>query len=208
MVVLPAATHYETEGVYVSMNGRAQRLRPGATPPEGAAPGWELLIALAHRLGAPPPYRTAARAFAARRRRAPGARRARLRRARRARRPGRRRRARSRPTAPTARARSPAPGCRWSPPTRIFGNAATYRSDALAAVRTGAELVLNPAEAARLGLADGGAARLRSPHGECTLTVRTRRRPPRGRGLRRRRASPAPASSGCCPPTAAPCGSR
>src|SRR5699024_10718561 len=58
-------THYETEGVYVSMNGRAQRLRPGGRPPEGAAPGWELLIALAHRLGAPPPYRTAARAFAA-----------------------------------------------------------------------------------------------------------------------------------------------
>ena len=57
--MLPAATHYETEGVYVSMTGRAQRLRPGASAPEGAAPGWELLIALAHRLGAPPPYRTA-----------------------------------------------------------------------------------------------------------------------------------------------------
>ncbi|MEZ0285324.1 MAG: 2Fe-2S iron-sulfur cluster-binding protein, partial [Thermoleophilia bacterium] len=64
-VVLPAATHYEQEGVYVSMNGRAQRLRPGAEPPAGAAPGWELLIALAHRLGSPPPYRIAARAFAA-----------------------------------------------------------------------------------------------------------------------------------------------
>ena len=63
-VVLPAATHYETEGVYVSMNGRAQRLRPGAPPPEGAAPGWEILIALAHRLGAPPAHRTAAGVFA------------------------------------------------------------------------------------------------------------------------------------------------
>ena len=47
------------------MNGRAQRLRPIAAVPEGAAPGWELLIALAHRLGAPPAYRTPARAFAA-----------------------------------------------------------------------------------------------------------------------------------------------
>jgi NADH dehydrogenase/NADH:ubiquinone oxidoreductase subunit G len=64
-VVLPAATHYESEGVYVAMNGRAQRLRPAAALPTGAAPGWELLVALAHRLGAPPPYRTAASAFAA-----------------------------------------------------------------------------------------------------------------------------------------------
>ncbi len=56
---------------------------------------------------------------------------------------------------------------------RIFGNATTYRSDALVAVRTGAEVVLNPAEAARHGIADGGAARLRSPHGEVTLTART-----------------------------------
>ena len=39
-------------------------------------------------------------------------------------------------------------------------------------MRTGAELVLNPAEAARLGLADGARARLRTPHGEATLPVR------------------------------------
>ena len=112
-VVLPAATHYESEGVYVSMNGRAQRLRPGVTPPEGCAPGWEILIALAHRLGHPPPHRTAARTFA--------------------------RAAASRPalagldydrlgvlgapvgasapvspTAPTGRASGPEPACRWS----------------------------------------------------------------------------------------------
>ena len=64
-VVLPAGTPYESEGVYVSMNGRAQRLRPIVAVPAGAAPGWELLIALAHRLGAPPAYRTPAQAFAA-----------------------------------------------------------------------------------------------------------------------------------------------
>ena len=55
---------------------------------------------------------------------------------------------------------------------RIFGNPAAYRSDALAGVRTGAELTLNPAEGVRLGLRAGGQARLRSPHGECTLPVR------------------------------------
>ena len=172
MVVLPAGTTYETEGVLVSMNGRAQRLRPGAVPPEGAAPGWELLIALLHRIGSPPPYRTAARAFAAA--------------------------AAERPAlagldhdvlgvlgAPLAAAAPVSPNGANGPreiagtglalvtTERIFGNAVTYRSDALTAVRTGAEVVLNPAEAARHGLEDGAAALLRSPHGECRLPVRT-----------------------------------
>jgi NADH-quinone oxidoreductase subunit G len=170
-VVLPAATHYEQEGVYVSMNGRAQRLRPGADPPAGAAPGWELLIALAHRLEAPPPYRTAARAFAAA--------------------------AAARPAlagldydvlgvlgAPLPAPPAAAPANGAAPreaagaglplvaTVRLFGNADAYRSDALAALRTGAELVLHPEEGRRHGLAHGARARLRSPHGECALPVR------------------------------------
>jgi NADH-quinone oxidoreductase subunit G len=170
-VVLPAATHYESEGVYVAMNGRAQRLRPAAAPPEGAAAGWELLIALAHRLGAPPPYRTAARAFAAA--------------------------AAARPAlagldydalgalgAQLRAAPSPSPNGRPGPrepagaglplvATRpIFGDADAHRSDALAALRTSAELALHPAEAARHGLADRARARLRSPHGEAVVAVR------------------------------------
>ena len=39
-------------------------------------------------------------------------------------------------------------------------------------MRTSAELVLHPAEAARRGLADRSRARPRSPHGEATLPVR------------------------------------
>jgi NADH-quinone oxidoreductase subunit G len=171
-VVLPAATHYEIEGVLVSMNGRAQRLRPGATPPDGAAPGWELLIALAHRLGAPPPYRTAAHAFAA----AASARPALA--------------GLSHDALGVTGVPLPAPAAAVSPnghngpreasgtglplvPTvRIFGNVAAYRAEALAAVRTGADLTLHPDEGRRLGLADGAMARLRSPHGECVLPVR------------------------------------
>lgn len=171
-VVLPAATHYEQEGVYVAMNGRAQRLRPGAAPPEGAAPGWELLIALMHRLGAPPPYRTPARAFAAA--------------------------AAARhplagldydalgvlgvplPAPPAAPSPDGGPGPREAAgpglplvaTVRLFGGAAAHRSDALAGVRTGAELVLHPEEARRLGVGDGSVARLRSPHGECTVPAR------------------------------------
>ncbi len=170
-VVLPAATHYESEGVYVAMNGRAQRLRPAAAPPAGAAPGWELLIALAHRLGAPPPYRTAARAFAAA--------------------------AAARPAlagldydavgelgAQVAAAPAPSPNGRPGPrqpsgsglpvvATRpIFGDAAAHRSRALERLRTGGELALHPAEGARLGLAGASRARLRSPHGEAVLPVR------------------------------------
>ncbi|MCC6829901.1 MAG: (2Fe-2S)-binding protein [Thermoleophilia bacterium] len=64
-LVLPALTMWEQEGTLVSMNGRVQRLRPGARGPEGAAAGWELLVALAHRLGVVPGYRTAAAAFRA-----------------------------------------------------------------------------------------------------------------------------------------------
>ncbi|MGD9572245.1 MAG: 2Fe-2S iron-sulfur cluster-binding protein [Thermoleophilia bacterium] len=170
-VVLPAATHYETEGVYVSMNGRAQRLRPAALPPEGAAPGWELLIALAHRLGSPPPYRTAATAFAA----AAAARPALA--------------GLSHDVLGVLGAPLPQGGAVVTPngangprewagtglplvtTVRIFGNASAWRAPALEGVRTGADLVLHPDEARRLGLTDGGRARLRSPHGECTLPV-------------------------------------
>ena len=63
-VVLPALTMWEQEGTLVSMTGRAQRVRPGAAGPSGAAAGWELLVAIAHYLGASPVYRTAASAFA------------------------------------------------------------------------------------------------------------------------------------------------
>ncbi len=63
-IVLPAFTMWEQDGTIVSMTGRAQRLRPGAQGPDEAAAGWELLVALAHYLGAPPVYRTAAAAFA------------------------------------------------------------------------------------------------------------------------------------------------
>jgi NADH-quinone oxidoreductase subunit G len=171
-VLLPAATHYETEGVYVSMNGRAQRLRPGAAPPEGAAPGWELLVALAHRLGAPPPYRTAATVFAA----AAAARPALA--------------GLSHDAIGVLGVPLPAPAAVVSPngangprepagqglplvaTVRIFGNAAAHRAPALAAVRTGADLTLHPDEGRRLGLADGDRARVRSPHGECVLPVR------------------------------------
>jgi predicted molibdopterin-dependent oxidoreductase YjgC len=178
-VVLPAGTHYESQGVYVAMNGRAQRLRPAAALPQGAAPGWELLIALAHRLGAPPPYRSAASAFAAA--------------------------AASRPALagldydalgvlgrqiPVAPPPSPngSPGAREAAgeglplvtTQLIFGDEASHRSDALAAVRTGAEVVLHPAEAARQGLVDGARARLRSPHGECALPLRVDETHPEG----------------------------
>jgi anaerobic selenocysteine-containing dehydrogenase len=39
---------------------------------------------------------------------------------------------------------------------------------------------LNPAEARRTGVADGARARLRSPHGECTLPVRLDEAHPEG----------------------------
>ncbi len=54
----------------------------------------------------------------------------------------------------------------------LFADAPSYRSAALASVRREAALTLAPAEAARLKLADGGRAIVRSSHGECALPVR------------------------------------
>ena len=180
-VVLPAATPYESEGVYVSMNGRAQRLRPIAAAPEGAAPGWELLIALAHRLGAPPPYRTPAVAFAAAAAARPGL-------------AGLDYEVIGHLGKPmdgslNAAVETPAGGGRSNGNeaglplvvTRpIFGDLPAYRSPALAAVRTEAEVVLHPAEAARHGLAGATRARLRTAHGECLLPLRTDEGHPEG----------------------------
>ena len=170
-VVLPAATGYEQEGVYVSMAKRAQRARPGSLGPAESAPAWEILIALAHRLGAPPAHRTPAQAFAAA--------------------------AATRPALaglsydalgvlgaviPGGSAATSADGGGAPEPAgdglplvlgrTLFADAPTYRSDALASVRLEAALTLAPAEAARLKLADGGRAILRSSHGECALPVR------------------------------------
>ena len=61
-------------------------------------------------------------------------------------------------------------------------------------MRTGAELVLHPAEAARRGLAGEARVRLRSPHGEAALPLRTDEAHPEGAafvalGVARRAAS-------------------
>jgi NADH-quinone oxidoreductase subunit G len=168
VVVLPALTAYEQEGVIVSMNGRAQRLRPGARGPDGAAGAWELLIALSHRLGKPLPHRTPANVFAAAAASAPAL--AGL----------------DYATLGVEGAALPAPlsdapdaalppiepagdGLRLVTTTPIFGDAASWRSDALASVRTGAFCAVAPDEAQRLGLAAGARVRLSSPHGSCEL---------------------------------------
>ncbi len=170
-IVLPAFTHREQEGVLVSMARRAQRLRPGAAGPAGAAPGWELLLALAHRLGAPPPERTPASLFAAAAAARPGLAGldydaigtlgATL--------PAPAAPTLSGPAAPRAMAGS---GLPLVATTRIFGDAVSHRSDALAGVRQSAELGVSEAEAERLGLRDGARARLRGPDAECVLAVR------------------------------------
>jgi NADH-quinone oxidoreductase subunit G len=171
-VVLPAATGYEQEGVYVSMAKRAQRARPGSLGPAESAPAWEILIALAHRLGAPPAHRTPAQAFAAAAAASPalagltydalGVFGAPI--------PGR-------PSAPAPRGDREAPepagdGLPLVLGRTLFADAPSHRSAALAAVRAEAALTLAPAEATRLKLAQGGTALLRSPHGECALPVR------------------------------------
>ena len=168
-VVLPGLSHYERDGVLVSMNGRAQRLRRGARGPEHGAPAWEILIALAHRLGTAPAYRSPRTAFAAA--------------------------AAAHPAlagltyatigvdgVPLAAPGTGEPaggvpgregeGLALVTTASIFGDRWSHRSDALAGARTDPELTLNPRDAAVVGVVDGGSARVRSPHGQCLLTLR------------------------------------
>ena len=169
-VVLPALMHHEQEGVLVSMNGRAQRLRPGARGPEGAAAGWELLIALSHRAGKPLPQRTPAQAFASAAEANPafagmsyaslghegqviagaGA---------------------DVPAAAVARREPEGEGLTLVTTTEVFGDDTAWRSDALEAVRTPASVRLAPGQATSLGLSAGQRATVRSPFGSCELTV-------------------------------------
>ena len=169
-VVIPASMATEHEGTLVSMNGRAQRLRPGQEPPDGAAPGWQILVAIAHRL-----HTDVARTPSTILRTAVTERSAltglsykemgRL---------GMRLRRPSPASANGAHApREPAgEGLRLVTTRRIFGDGFAARSDALEHVRQPADVVISPAEASRLGLEDGDRARLVSEHGECVLPVR------------------------------------
>jgi len=169
-IVLPALMHHEQEGVLVSMANRAQRLRPGARGPQGAAAAWELLIALSHRIGKPLPYRTPAQTFAAVAESVPafaGQTDTTL---------GDEGRVIAAPSTPIPAGAVPrrepdGDGLVLVSTTEVFGDATTWQSDALAAVRTGARLSLAPGQAAALGLGDGQRARVTSPHGSCELPV-------------------------------------
>ncbi len=169
-VVLPALMHHEQEGVLVSMTGRAQRLRPGARGPEGAAAAWELLIALSHRVGKPLPHRTPAQAFAAATQAHPafaelsygalgdegqviGAPTGTI------------------PAGSVAHREPEGEGLLLVTTGEIFGDAISWQSDALAAVRTPPAVKLAPGQASALGLSTGQRATVTSPYGSCDLAV-------------------------------------
>jgi NADH-quinone oxidoreductase subunit G len=168
-VVLPALTMWEQEGTLVNMAGRAQRVRPGGRGPAEAAAGWEILVALAHRMGRPPAYRTAAAAF--------------------------RHVTDGHPafagvdhealgvlgvvlaTAPadgdTAPAADAGEGVALVATGAIYGDAAAHRSHALRESVTEPHLRLAPATAEAAWVADGDRARLAGPAGTSgTLAVR------------------------------------
>jgi predicted molibdopterin-dependent oxidoreductase YjgC len=154
----------------VSLANRAQRLRPGARGPEGAAAAWEILIALSHRVGKPLPYRTPAQAFAAAAEAVPafaGQTESSL---------GPLGQVIHVPEAPVpasaASHREPeGAGLLLVTTTEIFGDALTWQSDALEAVRTGARVALAPGQAAAARVGVGQRVRLTSPYGTCELEV-------------------------------------
>lgn len=165
-IVLPAHTMWEQEGTLVSMNGRAQRVRPGARGPEQSAAGWELLLAVAHRLGHPAAHRTPAALLRAAAAAHPalggitydemdvlGV-------------------AIGSPSTDDAAGAGPiGEGLTLVATAYVHGGPVSDRSAALAATRMIPALRLSPATAAAVGVTDGGMARLVSPHGEGTLRV-------------------------------------
>jgi NADH-quinone oxidoreductase subunit G len=169
-VVLPALTAYEQEGVLVSMTGRAQRLRPGAVGPAAAAAGWELLVALSHRVGTALPYRTARQAFdgaAAANPAFAGMSYDTL---------GVAGQATARPTtpaddAPRFEVETEGEGLDLVPCATVFGDTGAAQSDALVSVLTSPRVQLSPADAETIGLNGDTRVRLRSPHGELVAAV-------------------------------------
>ena len=55
-VVLPAASFAEKEGTFTNFEGRVQRVQRAITPLGESLPDWEIVIRLAHKMGAPMPY--------------------------------------------------------------------------------------------------------------------------------------------------------
>ncbi|MDH3225896.1 MAG: 2Fe-2S iron-sulfur cluster-binding protein [Thermoleophilia bacterium] len=178
-VVVPCSSHYEHEGVLVTVGQRAQRLRPGAAGPQHSAPGWEILIALAHRLGVAPEYRSARSAFAAAAAGTPAL-------------AGLDYESLGELGAPIAA--PPATDVNGAGAPRgfqgeglplvtgraAFGGAVSHLAEGLASVASGEEAVLHPAEAARLGVGDAGDVSLSSPNGACTLRLRLDESAPQG----------------------------
>jgi NADH-quinone oxidoreductase subunit G len=178
-VVIPCLSHYEHDGVLVGVGGRAQRVRPGAAGPDRAAPAWEILIALSHRLGVAPQERSARTLFEAAAAATPalagltydalGA--------------------EGQPVGAPAAAEpngagAPRPYAGAGLPlvvtTPVFGDRVSHLSDALAGVRTGAEAVIHPADAERAGLSGASRVRLESDNGDCTLPLRVDERAQEG----------------------------
>ena len=167
-VVIPCSSHFEHDGVVIGSAARAQRIRPGATLPEGAAPGWEIVVALAHQLGLPVETRSASTAFAAAAGRhsaladldydalgnngvalsVPGA---------------------DRPARDVADSGA---GLVLVTRRAIYGDRVTQLSDALDGVRSPATLGLHSTDAESAGLSAGDTALVESDHGSCRLTVR------------------------------------
>ena len=188
-MVLPAATHYETEGVYVV----DERARPAAAARRRAARGRRPRLGAADRAAAPPrraaaPTAPPRGAFARGRRRAAGAGRARLRRASATWAPTSPRRARPSPNGRHGPARAGRRrACRWWPRARIFGDADAVplrRRLAARAHRRRAGAQPGRGRPPRAGRRRPG-ARCARPTARRTLPRADRRRPPRGRRLRR-----------------------
>ncbi|MGH2682320.1 MAG: molybdopterin oxidoreductase family protein, partial [Actinomycetota bacterium] len=170
--ILPAAAYLEREGHFTDWEGRGQRVRP-VRPPEGLArPDWEIFQELSEVLGADMGFRSLEALheemgeLLAPRREVAEVPRARADEAVPQAAGGRR-------GAEEARAEGPTALTLFTYPLLVDDGRQSADSDELrAALGDEPFLEVHPADADRLGLEDGGRARVRTPAGEAELPVR------------------------------------
>ena len=188
-VVLPACSYAEKTGTFTNSEGFVQKVRPGLEPVGDSRPDWDILSALSVTMGYPLEYGDAKEILKEIRAVIPGYRVL---------------GATAEPAQVDAKtveryvttgfaedlaarysagAGPQTGGHRWSlaiGPTLFHSGAMSTRANGLLELQKDGTLIMNPADAQRLGITEGGRARLTSTSGEATVPVTLLGRIPEG----------------------------
>jgi formate dehydrogenase alpha subunit len=191
-VVLPACSYAEKDGTFTNTEGHVQAVRQAIEPLGESRPDWEILSALSVLMGAPLEYGDAKEIIGEIRSLLPGY--GRLGAAPRPPRPdeavvtrylqhGYTEDLHERYALPRLEVRDSAQGnavTLLSQQSLFHSGKYSTRAKGLLRIQAAGTLALNPVDASRLGLVNGGRARLSNPRGEMTVTVKLLDRIPEG----------------------------